>query len=377
MKFGIFAPPEHRPWTNWTLGFDQDLEEMSYADKLGFNEYWIGEHHNLQWETSPMPEMMIAKGSAVTERINLGTGVVTMPIHDPIKVAERLAFLDHLTHGRLLAGVGTGAPSEMAFFDVPQEGKRERMAEATEIVEKFFTSDGPVSHDGEFWQFEDKQMQFRPYQRPHPPISVAGSTSAFSYNLAVDNDYWPMSTFYALLEAKDNPEINSLVEQAAIMRQRAQEQGKNPSAILGNWRIAREVYVAETREQALEDIREGAEKTYLGFFRDQLGFVDGMKQDVDMDDSDVTLDYLIENTPWIVGTPEDCIRQIREYQEKLGELGSIMIVSRKEWVPQYKWNKSLELFAKYVMPEFQEHKGPAQSIKDGVLPNVPDGQHPG
>lgn len=377
MDFGIFAPPEHQPWSNWTLGFDQDIEEMETADKLGFDEYWIGEHHNLQWETCPAPEFMIAKGSAVTEQIKLGTGVVTMPIHDPIKVAEKLAFLDHLTHGRLLAGVGTGAPSEMQFFDVPQEGKRDRMSEAVDIVQKFFQSEGPVSHDGEFWQFEDKQMQFRPLQRPQPPISVAGSTSPYSYEMAVDNDFWPMSTFYALLHAEENPEINSLTDQADIMRNRAKEQGKDPSDILGNWRIAREVYVADSREQALEDIKTGATQTYIKFFKEQLGFTHGMKNDIDMDDEDITLDYLIENTPWIIGSPEDCIEQIQEYQEELGEFGGILLVSRKEWVPQYKWDKSLELFAKYVMPAFQTEKGPAPSIKEGVVSGVHHGQHPG
>ena len=358
MEFGIFAPPERRPWSNWTLGFDRDIEEIVYAEELGFDEYWIGEHHNIDWETSPDPGYMIAKASAVTDRIKLGTGVVTMPIHDPVQTAERFAFLDHLTHGRLLPGVGTGAPPELALFDVSQEGKRERMAEATAIVQEFFTADGPVSHDGRFFEFEDTQLQFRPYQRPHPPISVAGSASPFSFELAVDEGYWPMSIYYSLLHAEGNPDVNGLVDQAEIMRNRTREQGKDPEQFLGNWRIFREVYVAETREQALADIREGAEETYIDYLRDELGFADRIKRDDDMADEEVMVDYLVENTPWIVGSPEDCIRQIRELREAVGEFGSLVITSRREWVSRQQWENSLDLFARYVMPAFQPEKTP-------------------
>lgn len=358
MEFGIFSPPERRPWSNWTLGFDQDIEEIRYAEELGFDEYWIGEHHNIDWETCPDPGYMIAKASAVTDRINLGTGVVTLPIHDPVQTAERFAFLDHLTHGRLLPGVGTGAPPELALFDVAQERKRERMAEATDIVSKFFTTDGPVSHDGEFYSFSDKQLQFRPYQRPPPPIAVAGSASPFSFELAVEQDYWPMSIYYALLAAPDNPDVNGLVSQAEIMRERAGERGIDPSEVLGNWRIFREVYVAETTEQALADIREGAQETYLDYLRDQLGFADRIKRDIAMDDDEVTFEYLVEETPWIVGSPEDVIEQIRDLEAAVGEFGCLVVTSRREWVSKHQWENSLDLFARTVMPAFQPEKTP-------------------
>src|SRR3546814_17492102 len=100
--------PEHPPRENWTLSYDRDIADVVLAESLGFDEYWIGEHHTGGYENVPMPELMIAKASAVTSRIRLGTGVVKLPYQDPFLVAARMAFLDHLTHRRLIYGFGSG-----------------------------------------------------------------------------------------------------------------------------------------------------------------------------------------------------------------------------------------------------------------------------
>src|SRR3546814_11623316 len=108
MKFGIFTMPEHPPRENWTLSYDRDIADVVLAESLGFDEYWIGEHHTGGYENVPMPALMIAKASAVTSRIRRGTGVVNLPYQDPFLVAERMAFLAHLTHGRLTARLLVG-----------------------------------------------------------------------------------------------------------------------------------------------------------------------------------------------------------------------------------------------------------------------------
>ena len=90
MKFGIFSMPEHVPWSNWTLSYDIDLEKIKIAEFLGFDEFWMGEHHAGGYENVPTPEFQIARASAVTSRIRLGTGTVNLPYHDPFVVAERL-----------------------------------------------------------------------------------------------------------------------------------------------------------------------------------------------------------------------------------------------------------------------------------------------
>jgi len=354
MKFGIFAQAERYPWENWSLGLDLDIEEMQVAERLGFDEFWAGEHHAIPHEASADPLLLLAKGAAETDRIRLGPGVVQAPIHDPFKTAERLAQLDHMSHGRMLYGIGGSAAPELDFFNIPPEEKRPRTKEFIDIVETYHTADGPVAYDGDFWQYDEREIMLQSRQQPHPPIAIPGSTSPYSFELAARKGYMPMSISYSLMHGDENPKVHSLTEQAETMRETAREVGCDPEAPIGDWRIFREVYVAESREQAIEDIRSGATQTFLDYLRDTVGLGMFMKENDDMPDEEVTLEYLIDNAPWIVGSPEDCIQQIEEMQDILGEFGGLGILSRKSWMPTDKWYRSLERFARYVMPAFKD-----------------------
>jgi limonene 1,2-monooxygenase len=352
---------ERFPWENWSLGFDLDIEEVQKAEALGFSEYWTGEHHAIPYEATADPLLMLSKASAVTERIKLAPGIIQAPIHDPFKTAERLAQVDHLSHGRLIYGIGGGTVPELDLFNVDREEKRERMTEFIDIVETYHTAEGKISYDGDFWQYEDREIMMQPYQRPHPTIAIPGATSPYSFELSAWEGYIPLSISYTMTHGSENPEYHSLVEQAETMRQAARDAGNDPADVFDRWRVFREVYVAESREQAIEDIREGATETYLNFLRDNAGFGPMMKTDPDMDDDEVTLEYLIDESPWIVGSPEDCIRQIEALQDEIGDFGHMVITSRKSWMPTDKWYRSLERFARYVMPAFKERAQPAST----------------
>src|SRR5258705_1981828 len=106
MKFSLFMMPLHQPTESPSLAFDRDISLIHLADELGYDECFIGEHHSGGWETMPAPEMALAKASAHALRIRLGTSVISVPFHHPFHVAERMAFLDHLTRGRAILGVG-------------------------------------------------------------------------------------------------------------------------------------------------------------------------------------------------------------------------------------------------------------------------------
>ncbi len=181
MRFGFFSMPEHFPHENWTLSYDRDLDYIVSAEKLGFDEYWIGEHHSGGYENVPMPELLIAKASALTSRIRLGTGTVNLPYHDPFMVAERLAFLDHLTHGRLIYGLGGGGlPSDRRLLGVTPEQVRPMMEESIDIIWSLLTSAEPLTYSGKHFQIEGKRLQVLPYQEV-PPVAIAGLTSTNSY----------------------------------------------------------------------------------------------------------------------------------------------------------------------------------------------------
>src|SRR3954471_4293134 len=165
MRFGGFSMPEHFPWDQQTLSFQRDIDEMVLAEKLGFDEYWIGEHHSGWYENVPVPEYMIAKASALTSRIQLATGVVNLPYHDPFQVAERLAFLDQLTYGRLIYGFGAGGPpTDLALHNLEGDVMRPRMQESLPTIKRLPEGGEPISYEGQFWQGQDREIQVRPYK---------------------------------------------------------------------------------------------------------------------------------------------------------------------------------------------------------------------
>src|SRR3954464_15199155 len=109
MKFGIFLAPFHRLGDNPPLAIERDFKLIELLDELGYDEAWIGEHHSAGWETIASPEVFIAAAAQRTRQIKLGTGVISLPYHHPLMVANRMILLDHLTEGRVMLGVGPGA----------------------------------------------------------------------------------------------------------------------------------------------------------------------------------------------------------------------------------------------------------------------------
>ena len=117
MQFGLFMMPIHPPYRSFADSYDRDLDLLALADRLGFQEAWIGEHLTERWENAPAPELLIAKALALTETIKLGTGVTLLALHNPMAVAHRIAMLDHLARGRFQWGIGGGAiPTDLQLF---------------------------------------------------------------------------------------------------------------------------------------------------------------------------------------------------------------------------------------------------------------------
>jgi limonene 1,2-monooxygenase len=349
MKFGLFTMPEHPPRENWTLSFDRDIDEMVLAEKLGFREYWIGEHRTGGFENVPAPELMIAKASALTGRIRLGTGVINLPYQDPFLVAERLAFLDHLTHGRLIYGFGGGGlPTDKALFNMDPAEASPRTTEALDIIWDLLTQPDPISYKGHYWEGSNRRLQVGPYQEV-PPFAIAGLTGTHNYARCGDKGWAALSVYFAPLFADANPGAPDLRQHADAIVTAAAAAGRDPALARADWRVSREIYVSDSRNQAMNEIREGVQRSYEYLLGLGLGAL--MKKDDTMPDADLTFDWMAEEIPWIIGSPEDCVRQIREVEETVGGFGTLLINSR-DWVTTDKWNRSLELFARYVTPEF-------------------------
>src|SRR6188472_1492724 len=116
IRFGTFLAPHHPSGENPTLLFQRDLDFAAHLDRLGFDEFWCGEHHSSGWETIGSPEMFLAAAGQRTHTIKLGTGVVSLPYHHPFNVAQRMVQLDHMTRGRVIFGTGPGALPSDAYM---------------------------------------------------------------------------------------------------------------------------------------------------------------------------------------------------------------------------------------------------------------------
>ena len=186
LKFGLFMMPLHPPGRPPAETYDEDLELVRRADRLGFSEIWVGEHMMLEWENMPTPELFIARALGETEQIVFGTGVVLLHFHDPVQVAHRIAMLDHLAKGRFMFGIGSGgtpSDAEMLRIDPDPGAQRDRMMEGIELILSIWEN-GPQDFDGQFYSTRKPKdrtemeiaFHMRPFQRPHPPIGVAGAS---------------------------------------------------------------------------------------------------------------------------------------------------------------------------------------------------------
>ena len=370
MRFGIFSMPEYRPELNWNLAHHQMVELAVRAEELGFEEYWVGEHHTQGHESSPMPELQLAAMAEATETIRLGTGTINLPydFQDPFHVAERMAFLDQLSDGRLNYGYGAGAlPADMEMFNVGEDGKA-KMWEAIDVVETYLDAEEPTSFDGEFYQYDERVIQVPPYQGEDRPTALAGLSSLSSFTNAVKDGHRPLCISFAPLESGSNPAVVSLKEIADELDRTAEEVGRDPREVRDEWTVVREVFVADSKEEAYEEIREGAEEYYDYLFDlGDGGLINLVAHEEDWAwGEEITLEWLIENLPFIIGSPRECVAQIRQLREEIGHFGTL-VINHHDWgIPEYRWRQSYERFAEEVMPVFQEEKRPREFYRKEV-----------
>jgi limonene 1,2-monooxygenase len=184
LRFGYFIAPFHRAGTNPTLALQRDLEFVEHLDSLGFDEAWIGEHHSAGTELIASPEIFIAAAAERTKWIKLGTGVISLAYHNPLWVADRLMMLDHLTHGRIMGGVGPGSlPSDSSMIGLTPTDTRELLETNLDIVVRLLAGE-TVSAKTATHQLFDAKLQLSPYSDGGIPLAVAAVASPTGARLA-------------------------------------------------------------------------------------------------------------------------------------------------------------------------------------------------
>ena len=357
MNLGLFMMPLHPPSRILSESYDEDLEVIRHADRLGLNEVWIGEHMLLPWENMPTPELFIARALGDTDQIVFGTGVVLLHEHNPVHVAHRIAMLDHLAKGRLMFGIGSGgSPSDTEILGIPGEPaiQRERMTEAIDLILRLW-KEGPFDYDGVHYRMQKPKdrsemevaFHMRPYQNPHPPIAVAGTSARSStLELAGERGWIPLSASLV--------HVSQLATNWESVEEGAKRTGQKPDK--GKWRLARQVYVAETTEKAREEALSGAlARDFKDYWSKLFGNrpggrgMDNFKFDTTISDEDVTPQYLLDNY-WIVGDPDHCIQEIKNLHEQSGGFDTLLLQTEDWGNGNRQFHNSLDLLGKEVLP---------------------------
>ncbi|MBM4075956.1 MAG: LLM class flavin-dependent oxidoreductase [Planctomycetes bacterium] len=359
IKYGMFIMPFHSPDKPMAQGFDEDLELIVNAEKLGFEEFWIGEHHTMKYETIVMPEIFIARALGETSKIRMGPCPACLNQHHPAHVASRLAFLDHLSKGRLNLCFGNGsvtADQELYGADPKQGGAM--VEESLNAILKLWTTDPPYEHQGKYWQFKLRDnvdtetligFIHRPYQLPHPPISIPGmSLNSHSLKIAGSRGYQPFS--HCLVPG------NVVADNWKTYAKAAEEAGRKPDRSL--FKVARSIFLADTTDEAVRRARSnslGKNYEYIGRLFDKGLGRRIYKRDQSMPDSECNLDYLMTEQI-IAGDVDEVLRRLLKLIEETGTFGNLILMSY-DWDDKKSWMHSMELFAKELMPALNRALG--------------------
>jgi len=352
MRLGMFLMPVHDPAKPLAQCFDEDLELVVRCEALGFDEFWVGEHHSSTIENIVMPEIFIGKALGLTNKIRLGPAPVCLQYHHPVHVASRLAFLDHLSHGRLNVCFGPGAiPTDMEVFGVEPTETSARVAEAIDMILKIWTTDAPYEISGRFWQVQlkrylDPEMGLgglhKPLQRPYPPVHAPCiSRNSAGLKHAGGRGFIPISHHM----------VASGVLQNHWQTYQAGAESAGRTARQTDWKVSRNIFLAETTADARRLARGNSLGKCIEYILELTRRGPGLgmwKRDPGMADADCNIDYFLDEVI-IAGNPDEVTRRLLELRQSLGDFGTLILVAH-DWDDKKRWLNSLELFAREVMP---------------------------
>ncbi|HSU07184.1 MAG TPA: LLM class flavin-dependent oxidoreductase, partial [Acetobacteraceae bacterium] len=341
LRSGIFLAPFHALHENPTLALERDFELLQHLDRLGYNEAWIGEHHSGGFEIIASPEVFIAAAAERTRHIRLGTGVASLPYHNPFILADRMVLLDHITRGRTMFGVGPGALVHDAVkIGIQAADQRRMMHESLDVIVRLLHGE-TVTEKTDWYDLRDARLQLPCYTQPVMELAVAASRSPTGALASGRHGIGMLSIGGTSPDAMKHHAKNW-----GLYEDQARQHGK--LADRRNWRLVTLLHIAETREQARENVRFGLE-AFAQYFRDV-----GTFPIVPPGIGDA-YEWLLENQAACIGTPDDAIAYIETLQRGSGGFGAILELAHN-WADWDATKRHYELMARYVHPHFQHSR---------------------
>ncbi len=324
--------------------YREHIEEAVLADKLGFGQVWTTEHHFAEDEWAPSLLPILSAIAARTERVRIGTFIMILPLHNPIRVAEDAATVDIISGGRLDLGAGPGGVAARDFntFGISFKQRRSRTFEGLEIIRRCFT-EAAFDFTGKYWKFNDVRMTPKPIQRPHPPIWVAAvgekaltEAATAGYHLAASGPVRSQQIYDDVLR----------------------KLGRNPA----DHQVAqlRMMHLAETRDQAWDEVQDHLHYTLNWYYSGIAGAGDNRTLEKGFGLPPLPPAHELRNVrdvgffvPVIVGTPEDAVRALEAYFKET-RVTHMTLWMHLPGLESRKVKRSMELFAKEVMPHFRQ-----------------------
>ncbi len=341
IKFGGFVAPHHPIGENPTLQLQRDLELAAHLDRLGFDEFWVGEHHSTGWEIIASPELFLAAAAERTHNIKLGTGVISLPYHHPFNVAQRLTQLDHMTRGRVIFGSGPGAlPSDAYTLGIDPMLQRDRQDEAIGIIRRLLRGEDRFTHESDWFTLKDARLQLLPLQE-NLPFAVASMVSPSGMTLAGKYETGVLS-----IGSMSTAGLQALPTQWQFAEDSAKQHGNKVDR--KNWRVLLNWHIAESREQAIQEAKDG-----LLHWHNEYTVGTLMRPGAEAyETSEAAVEAMAADGAGaaIIGTPDDLIKAIREMQTLTGGFGTV-IGFANDWANRDAQLRSWDLVARYVIPE--------------------------
>jgi alkanesulfonate monooxygenase SsuD/methylene tetrahydromethanopterin reductase-like flavin-dependent oxidoreductase (luciferase family) len=349
--------------------YNRYLDELIYADELGFDGVCVNEHHQNAYGIMPSPNLMASILARQTSHVRIAVVGNALPLYDPpTRVAEEFAMIDCISGGRLIAGMVVGGGPEYYSFGINPAQARERFSEAHDLIIKAWTEPGPFEFIGKHYRIRYVNSWPRPVQQPHPEVWIPGAGSLETLEFVARHHYAYMGIPYF--------HISVFERMFNLMREACEKEGYEADPLQLGWLVP--IFIADTDEEA----RRRYEKHFWYFVKRLLpgisisppGYTSIRSLESMMKGIGTFAEYLedwdevIEGQYAIVGSPETVLERLTENVERLG-VGNLLGLFQLGTLPADDTRRNLELFATEVAPALRARfPGTERRVATGAHP---------
>jgi alkanesulfonate monooxygenase SsuD/methylene tetrahydromethanopterin reductase-like flavin-dependent oxidoreductase (luciferase family) len=355
VKLSLFMMPLHNPAKPFHQALTEDTEAFLLADELGYHEGWCGEHFSCSTEAIASPLMFFSNIVHRTKQIRFCTGVACLPQYHPAIYAGHASLFDHLSKGRFVFGIGLGGlQSDMEVFETIDKDRTAMLRESIDTILKIWTTDPPYDIPGKYWNTRIKDWTIdelglghfvRPYQMPHPPIAITGSSpNSGSLKGAGRRGWIPVTAnFIGAWAAKTHWEVYAAAADAA---------GFSPTRDI--WRVARSIHVADTDSEAEAFVKAKDSPFdhyywYLHTLWSRAGILGTYTPRPGQTAADVPDHTVLRDNFVIWGSPATVTRKLLEFREEVGDFGHLLLTGH-DWTDPALMRATMRRMAHEVMP---------------------------